>query len=446
MSLRALAILLALLAAVVAVVLVVDEPKREPPAAESETLASFLPSDLDAVAAIEIERHDGITRVERVGTAGWRLLRPVEAEADPRPVQALFVALRDARIRRVVEERAGDRAGFGLAPPDATVRILPTGSAAAVSFAIGRASPVGSGRYTSTADGRVLLVEGLDAGVMDRSADSLRERRLFPLDVALLRRIDLVRPAGRLALVRGEDEGWRLVEPVSDSADPEAADALARAVLDLATSGAPIAGSPGGGDLAIELVATDGRRLRARVGPADARGKRPARRIDSSIGGDLDASAIVGLERDASEFRDRRVVLAEPSDVREVRWVEGERSVRAWREAADRPWSVEERPGTGASAASATKIYDALDRLRWLRATGFEKSPPSAFGRAVVLLGESGEMGRIEIAGTDVRRVVRSSWRPGVLSVVDADRLGAFPERAADLFDAPSQGASRAPS
>jgi hypothetical protein len=168
-------------------------------------------------------------------------------------------------------------------------------------------------------------------------------------------------------------------------------------------------------------------------------GDRLARRGDGTLAGPLESGSVADLERDASEYRDRRVVLAETSEVREIRLVSGSHAIRAWREAADRPWMARDEPGGEPIRASATKIDDLLDRLRWLRIEGFE-SPLGPIDRTLILSGDRGELGRIgwspASGAPPARRCgATSSWRPGVAFVVDPDRLGSVPEKAADLAD-----------
>lgn len=175
MSVRGLAVLGALLAALLVLVGLVDRPSspRDP---DRETLGALLPPELTGVRVLEVTRAGSGVRVERADDGVWKLVRPIEAEADAPQVEALFRALRAAKVRRVLEAKESDRDAFGLAPPAATLRVERSDGQATVTIEVGRESPMGGSRYASSGDGRLLLVEGLDAGILDRNAESLRRR------------------------------------------------------------------------------------------------------------------------------------------------------------------------------------------------------------------------------------------------------------------------------
>ncbi len=438
MSLRGLAILALLLVAAVVVVWRVDRPaSTDAPA--SESLGGLLPEQLDALGAVEVARAGESVRVERSGE-GWKIVSPIEAEADPREVEELFRAVKNAKIRRVVEEKTSDRAAFGLAPAVATLRVARRDGTGSVALEIGRESPMGGSRYVGTAEGRVLLVEGLDAGVTDRDAESLRERRLLPVAETEVSRLTLGRANGALTVER-EGDGWRLLAPVVDAADTPTTEGLLRTVagLTLSKASAPPVPESGSPEITISIATKDGRTLRAELGPAASDASRWARRLDSSAGGVLEAGSVSDLTRDAGEYRDRRVMRAEPDEILAVRVTDAARSVRAWRKDRDSKWTVREGPGGSELAASESKVNELLDRLRWLRAERFDAGEPALDARVVELEGAAGSLGRIEIdrepydAGKLLR--VRSSWRPGALLAVPPERVGVLPQHAADLTD-----------
>lgn len=439
MSLRGLALLALLLVIAVVFVWRVDRPEPAP-ATSPETVGALLPADLAAVKAIELARDGQTVRVERSGEHGWKLASPIQDEADPRQVESLFRAARDAKVRRVVEAQATDRTPFGLAPAAATLRVERMDGTGAATLEIGRESPMGGSRYAIPADGRVLLVEGLDAGVLDRKADSLRERRLIPLADTEIAKISLSRPGGALAVER-DDGGWRLTDPLKDTADAPTTDGLARTVAGLSfseTALAPVAlaGAP---EITVVVAAQDGRTLQAELGPEMPDGTRWARRQGSLKAGVLEAGSLSDLTRQAAEYRDRRVLTVEADEILAIRIVDGASSLRVARKEGDSTWSVREEPGGSPVAASAAKVDELIDRLRWLRAERFDDPAPGADARVVELEGKQGSLGRIEVDREPHDKLLRlrSSWRPGASLSVPAERVGSLPQRAADLTDTP---------
>ena len=205
------------------------------------------------------------------------------------------------------------------------------------------------------------------------------------------------------------------------------------------TSSAPVtdAGAP---DITVTVVAKDGRTQFAEVGPPQPDGARWARKQGSATAGMLEAGSLSDLSRDASEFRDRRVVQAESDEILTVKIIDGASSLRVARKEGDSAWSAQEEPGGSAVPASASKVNELIDRLRWLRAERFDDPAPGADARVVELEGAKGSLGRIEVDREPYDKLlrVRSSWRPGVTLSVPAERFGSLPQHAADLTDAPA--------
>jgi len=145
------------------------------------------------------------------------------------------------------------------------------------------------------------------------------------------------------------------------------------------------------------------------------------------------------------------VVRVEADAVRAIRVSDGDHAFRARREGAPPRWSIVDEPGGTSIPGSEAKVADLLDRLRWLRAERFGGSGPSPDARVVELEGAEGTLGKIELdrapydapaeSGAPAGKLLRlrSSWRPGVALSVAAERVGALPQRAADLGeDAPA--------
>jgi len=450
---RGLLVLVVLLGVAIAVVVFVDRVPREEK--KAETLDTLVPLKLEAVSALERERGGELLRLERDGQSAWRVARPVAAEADPRQVKALYEMALGARIRRVVEEKATDLNPFGLDSPALRLRFFPKDeSAAAVEIAVGRSSPVGTGRYAGTAAGKVLLVDGLAGGTLDQDAGSFVEKRLFPAEPDEIRSISLEHGAGRLSLVRDGAE-WRLEAPVADAADSASVETLTRSL----------------GQLAFSRLLEEPEALTARAGlsrPAvrarlEGSAAHPA--MEASIAatgpgedryacrengrcGVVAASALRDLERPADDYRDRRLMTAAAGEIREIDLKSGAGELRVVRTGTGEDaasWSVQEGKAEALSADPA-RVEALLDRLGWLRASSFEDpSHVPSLGVSLVLTGEKGELGRLEFSSeasqfpakegepAQRRLYARSSWRPGILFTVPADGLGSLPRSAADL-------------
>ncbi len=445
MSLRGLIVLALLLAAALAAVFWRDR-SPSPSKGEADGLGTLLGGDLDAVSAVEIGGGAPVCRIERLGEKGWRIVKPLSAEADPRQVEAFLRGLADARLLRVVQEKGRNLGGFGLEGSATVVRIERGKQGAARLVRLGRHSPVAPERYVSLGDGRVLLAD-LGGVSVERAPESFRERRLIPVEADAIRRIVIARPSGRLALAR-EGSSWSLAEPVRDLADFAAADGLARSVSTLslarflpAASSKTGAASVEGVEVAISIETGHGS-LGAEIARADSRGERRARREGGVWSGVVADSDVSEMLRAPAEFREHRPLLFSSPDLRGVR-IEGS-GIRlgASRAREGTAWSVRGNSGPPLQA-DGTRIDEMVDGLRWIRAARVEDAPSHPFAPALTieLEGEGRPLGRLELdrvppvaaANSEETLRARSTTRPGCLFEIPIAQLAALPRRPADL-------------
>jgi hypothetical protein len=425
---RALALLAGLLVVLGVAVYWLEGPKDAAGSPAAARLESLLPSSLEAVSSVELDRGGSEPlRLVRQGT-GWRIGAAAEAEADPREVRRFYDAITSVTIRRVLEAGAATLEPYGLQAPGATLRIFGTDAAGPRVLEFGRESPVGDARYARDANGRVLLVDGSVRSALEQDAAALLERRLLPVDPGRVRRLRLDRAGGSLELVREAGE-WRLEAPVRDRADATLADQLVRDVLGLSATEFA-ASRPGAAALRVAVESEGGDPpLVAEIGPTGRDGGPWARRGDGTFACRVEAAAVRGLETEADALRDRRVVLADPDAVRSVRVSGATGTVEFLRGEADAPWRV--RDGKAERDAEARDVDDFLDRLHWLRATDLREhdAPVATPLYKVALAGDDGEFGSLELfAGDSAERwLVRSSFRPGLDLTVTREALGDLP-------------------
>ena len=447
MSNRAVLLLALIAALAVGAVFWLDErPAERRPGEGGERLFEGAP---DRARGVEVKRGGARMRAERDDAWGWKLVAPERGEADAREVDAVLRAIADARVRRVVAAKGEPDAGFGLESPEATVGLELDGGAS-FRLKIGRASPVGTERYVSIGDGRVLLAEIQATPMLDRVPDRFRERRLFPVEGDAIRDIVIERRAERLELRRRDGE-WSVVAPFRDLADSNTADSLARALAalevdrldDAASSGKP-AGAPPEFRLSIG-AGSPPRTFRVAIAPESGGPGRHAEREGSSVAGVLPTADFSILERPAAEYRDPRPAPFAPSDLRAVRITHGGTTLSV--EKTEGAWTV--RGGSGAAEPADSARVDALvDRLRWMKARSIVPAPRAPLASSewkVELVGTSGLLGTLEIGripgpGTHEENAdaaplvpVRSSLRPGIVLEVPADQLRELPGQPKDL-------------
>ena len=446
MSLRGLLVLIVLFAAAVGALLWIDHKgdAKTVEAPDEPLLKAFTE---DALSTIDIV-CEGVTITLRHEPArGWRIAQPFTADADPRRVHELVAALQDARVRKVISKGTTDLSGFGLQPAACTARLGFGNGAATATLRLGRNSPVGTERYAAGDDARVVFADGSVYSVLARDAESLRDRRLFPVEATAITRIEIDQPGGGLGLVR-TDDAWRVLRPIADAASASACASLARAltafeVTHAATTQVPAAVRP---ERCIKITVTATATpapIVAYVAAAGFSGERLSWREGGSLAGLLTEAAASELSRDPETFRDQRVALFSVPDVRRVTLDRGESHLRISRTAEASKWTGLD--GTAPIPVDESRVSALLDRLRGLTASGFAATAPGPASGTIVVASDRGDLAHLTYGplpptdGTNEERLwLTTPARPGVVFKITAANMGPIPARAADLAREPA--------
>jgi len=445
-SLRGLLVLIGLLAAVVAALYWVGRsaPPQETNPSDAPLVKAFAE---EAVHRIDLACVDAEVTLEKAGSAGWRIIKPLEAEADPRRVHDVVTALQDARVRKVIADKAADPAAFGLAPAACTVHVEFAAGTPALTLRLGRSSPVGTERYAAGEDARVVFTDASLYGVVARGPEAFREKRLFPVDPETITRIALDRPDGRLVMASAQGL-WHLESPIRDLASSAACAGLARAVtsIELQAPGpvAPPIDAHSDRRIRVEVTTPGGAApLVAFVATAGIGGKRLGWREGRPLGGLVEESAAKELERTSESFRDPRIAPFFSPDVRRLTIDRGGTQLRIVRAKEPSSWSGSE--GSTVFPVDGARVEALLDRLSGLSGAGYETAPPATKATGTIGVdGERGELARwtfgplARAPGVDVESLwITTPARPGVVFRIQASSFGPIPSKAADLAPAP---------
>ncbi|HMH75883.1 MAG TPA: DUF4340 domain-containing protein, partial [Candidatus Udaeobacter sp.] len=94
-------------------------PKREKAESAKGRIWTVEPKDVEGVS---IARKGGTVRLKRT-TDGWEMLEPLRVRADRAAVDDMVTGLATARMDREIDPNPAKPADFGLAPPQAEVRL-----------------------------------------------------------------------------------------------------------------------------------------------------------------------------------------------------------------------------------------------------------------------------------------------------------------------------------
>lgn len=251
-------------------------------------------------------------------------------------------------------------------------------------------------------------------------------RPLVTLNMDQVGRIVIEGPKGRTVLEKGPD-GWRLTAPVDYPAEPELMDATL-GFLSGMTSNGVISTNP---DKAALFQVDDAKglhvslyfadeadpRLRLTVGKLAPGFSHTYVKVDDQPEVHEVAGALrFQLERDATGWRDKRVLTFDPAAIDRVT-LAGGRSVAVRRDGEGWAWDVGPEGGEMPAGAPATEAVERLVRhLSALRAQDFVDEPPAAPEKPLmsITLGRGADRSPIDL-------VIEAEVGPRYRVVAEAD-------------------------
>lgn len=322
--------------------------------------------------------------------ARWTLVAPIAVRADASAIERLLAALRDLPSDDLIlppdadADPAAAYAPYGLDAPPVALSIVESAAetADAVTFLVGRRTPLGDGIYARVegAPGIVRIATPL-LSLIPSSTETLRSRDLLQGDPASVDRLEIRAPsAGFLQLAREKATGaWRIAQPISARADAsivaETLDALFTShieqfVQDNAADLAPYGLDSQSAVTAVLNLADDSGSQVLSVG--DPLPNAP-HLVYARIQGESSVYAVpstlrTALVRPAAERRDRHVPgLDAPADIQRLR-IEAPPAppLELFRDA-DGAWFLASPLRAPADPATVEALLDALSSVRYTR-------------------------------------------------------------------------------
>jgi Domain of unknown function (DUF4340) len=205
--------------------------------AETTEASAAAPPKILAVKEADISKFDlkkdGTEQVagERNSSGQWHITSPTSLPADQSAVSSLLGTFSSLNSERLVEEKAGSLAPYGLDVPKLEVDLTEK-DAKTQKLLLGDNTPAGNGIYARLdGDPRVFTIRSYDKTSMDKSAADLRDKRLVTVDPDKISQVDLLAKKQEIAFGRNKDE-WQIVKPQPLRADGTQVDELVRAMTD----------------------------------------------------------------------------------------------------------------------------------------------------------------------------------------------------------------------
>lgn len=162
----------------------------------------------------------------------WHILSPKQYKADESIVRTMLSNVGDFNPETTIEKPA-NLADYGLAKPSGRCEFK-TKNGAVYTLLIGDKGMGNSSTYAKTGDKEAVhllqsyLVEGLQKRIND-----YRDRTFFKTDLVLARKVRIVREGKTTVFEKGQDNVWRLAQPVQGKADEAKLRDLLNAVSNL---------------------------------------------------------------------------------------------------------------------------------------------------------------------------------------------------------------------
>jgi hypothetical protein len=309
---------------------------------------------------IRFEKRDG----------AWRIVQPVETEADQPTAEGIVDQLAAARIAQIESGSADRRKAFGLDPPKVSVEFqLANGSKHSILF--GDNDFADESAYAIVDGGQnVSLLPQLLSTSVGKSLDGLRDRAILHLNTDQVASFNLEDSTGSLALLKDKDE-WKFATPPGLLADKDAVDSLLQAIVnskmvsvasekpdDLARYGlaVPAITFTASGDKGAKSTLVVGKK------DGDAYFARDlSRPTVFRIDGDLEKK----LSQKSGDLRDKQILHADLADTQRIhiRDADGELTLTRKPDSSD-DWTFESPADRKGKAASGWKVLDPLGTVR----------------------------------------------------------------------------------
>jgi hypothetical protein len=351
-----------------------EKEKEGKPAPDAPPKIVEIPSD--QIQKVEIAKGGVTTTLEMSADGKWTLTSPKAFRADQEAVTTLVNTFNSLSSDRLVEEKGGNPADFGLVNPSLTVAINRKDGKSS-KLLMGDETPTGGGVFAKLdGDPRIFTLASYNRSSIDKSFGDLQDRRLLTFDSDKLTRIELSLKGQTVEFGKNAQSEWQIVKPKPMRADGGNVEDLLRrlreAKMDTPASSGP---SPDAAKWAAEFArspvvavarATDAagthtlevRKSKDNTYYAKGSAVDGAHKVTADLGD--------GLNKTVDDFRQKKVFDFGWNDLSKVE-VKDSGAVRTFTKDKDK-WKE------GAKELDSTSVQALIDKMRDLAASGFRNA------------------------------------------------------------------------
>lgn len=350
---------------------------KQPPKEDSKTSSEAAPKILAIqegdIKQLDIKRKDGSQTVVKKNAAGkWELAAPKQLATDGDAVSGITNTLSSLASDRVVEDKAGDLAQYGLNTPAVQLDITKK-DGKVQKLLIGDDTPTGGSVFVMAAgDPRVFTMSSSLKTSLDKTWQDLRDKRLLTFDQDKLTRVELAAKKSAMEFAKNNQNEWTIVKPKPMRADGFQVEELIRKLKEAKMDASvneddakkAAAGFGSGTPVATAKVADANgtQTLEVRKVKDDYYAKSSALEGVYKVAADLGT----GLDKSVDDFRNKKLFdfgFSEPSKI-EVK--NGDKTA-AYAKTGEK-WFA------GPKQIDSTSLQNLIDKLRDLSATKFVDS------------------------------------------------------------------------
>ena len=356
----------------------------------------------------------------------WRILEPVQVDADQTEASGLTTSLTGIETGRVVEENAADLARYGLADPKIKIAFKAQGGGAG-EIHLGDKTATNTDMYAVKAgEKRVFLVPTFQETSFNKKPFDLRDKRILTIkrdDIDLLD----VSGTSSYQLARSGTE-WSVKRPVQARGDYSAIEGLLTRLTTANMTKLVEQGAPGSSfppDV-LSKYGLDKPQTTVAIGAGSSRATLAiGKEEDGAVYGrdlsrpmifTLDPALVTDLKKPAEDYRTKGLFEARPFNLARLRIVRGKdtyefEKVTGAAGAADK-WQRKINGGAAADV-DAAKMDDFLAKITNLRAESFVAAGPSQAELIVAASHDEGKFERVRFGKSGADTVATRDGEPG---------------------------------
>jgi len=172
----------------------------------------------DDIEEIQVKASGDTTRLKKANGT-WKIVDPVEADADAGEASSLTSSLSSLDVQRVVDESATDLKGYGLDPARLDVSFKVKGQPAEHRILLGEKTATGNDLYAKLPESpRVFLVASFLDATFNKTTFALRDKAVLKVDRQKADGLEVIAGATQLAFAKS-GENWTIVKPLAARAD-----------------------------------------------------------------------------------------------------------------------------------------------------------------------------------------------------------------------------------